>query len=42
MTHAEVLKRILDSGVVAVIRMKDTNRLLKVIEAVRQGGSQEH
>jgi len=38
MTHAEVLKRILDSGVVAVIRMKDTNRLLKVIEAVRQGG----
>lgn len=38
MTRTEVLSRILDSGVVAVIRMKDTNRLLKVIEAVRNGG----
>jgi len=38
MKRSEVLSRILESGVVAVIRMKDTNRLLKVIEAVRQGG----
>ena len=38
MNKSEVLTRIIDSGVVAVIRMKDTNRLLKVIEAVRSGG----
>lgn len=38
MKRSEVLSRIIESGVVAVIRMKDTNRLLKVIEAVRQGG----
>ena len=38
MKREEVLARIMESGVVAVIRMKDTNRLLKVIGAVRQGG----
>ena len=38
MKRSEVLSRIIESGVVAVIRMKDTNRLLKVIEAVRKGG----
>lgn len=38
MNKKEILTRIIDSGVVAVIRMKDTNRLLKVIEAVRSGG----
>jgi 2-dehydro-3-deoxyphosphogluconate aldolase / (4S)-4-hydroxy-2-oxoglutarate aldolase len=38
MKRADVVSRIIESGVVAVIRMKDTNRLLKVIEAVRQGG----
>jgi 2-dehydro-3-deoxyphosphogluconate aldolase / (4S)-4-hydroxy-2-oxoglutarate aldolase len=38
MEKKEVLTRIIDLGVVAVIRMKDTNRLLKVIEAVRDGG----
>ena len=38
MNKAEVVNRIIDSGVVAVIRLKDTNRLLKVIEAVRSGG----
>jgi 2-dehydro-3-deoxyphosphogluconate aldolase / (4S)-4-hydroxy-2-oxoglutarate aldolase len=38
MTKTEVVNHIIDSGVVAVIRMKDTNRLLKVIEAVRSGG----
>jgi len=38
MNKTEVVERIIESGVVAVIRMKDTNRLLKVIEAVRSGG----
>jgi 2-dehydro-3-deoxyphosphogluconate aldolase / (4S)-4-hydroxy-2-oxoglutarate aldolase len=38
MNKTEVVNRIIDSGVVAVIRLKDTNRLLKVIEAVRSGG----
>jgi 2-dehydro-3-deoxyphosphogluconate aldolase / (4S)-4-hydroxy-2-oxoglutarate aldolase len=38
MRRNEVVARIMESGVVAVIRMKDSNRLLKVIEAVRQGG----
>ena len=38
MNKREVLTRLIDSGVVGVIRMKDTNRLLKVIEAVRSGG----
>jgi len=36
--RSETLLRILSSGVVAVIRMKDTQRLLKVIEAIRIGG----
>ncbi|HTY35873.1 MAG TPA: bifunctional 4-hydroxy-2-oxoglutarate aldolase/2-dehydro-3-deoxy-phosphogluconate aldolase [Bacteroidota bacterium] len=38
MNRSEILSRVIESGVVAVIRMKDTKRLLKVIEAVRQGG----
>jgi 2-dehydro-3-deoxyphosphogluconate aldolase/(4S)-4-hydroxy-2-oxoglutarate aldolase len=38
MKRDEVLSRIMDSGVVAVIRMKEKDRLLKVIEAVRSGG----
>jgi 2-dehydro-3-deoxyphosphogluconate aldolase/(4S)-4-hydroxy-2-oxoglutarate aldolase len=38
MDKNEVLTRIIDSGVVAVIRMKDANRLLKVIEALHSGG----
>ncbi len=38
MTKQEVLDRILSTGVVAVIRMKDTQRLKKVIEAIRLGG----
>ena len=37
MNRNEVLRHIINTGVVAVIRMKDTDRLLKVIEAVRQG-----
>jgi len=38
MNRKETVARIIDHGVVAVIRMKDTDRLLKVIEAVREGG----
>ncbi|MEX1275270.1 MAG: bifunctional 4-hydroxy-2-oxoglutarate aldolase/2-dehydro-3-deoxy-phosphogluconate aldolase [Bacteroidota bacterium] len=38
MTKQEILDRILSTGVVAVIRMKDTQRLKKVIEAIRLGG----
>lgn len=38
MSRADVLSHILSTGVVAVIRMKDTHRLKKVIEAVREGG----
>jgi 2-dehydro-3-deoxyphosphogluconate aldolase/(4S)-4-hydroxy-2-oxoglutarate aldolase len=38
MVKEEVLKKITESGVVVVIRMKDTQRLQKVIEAVRKGG----
>ncbi|MDP1677366.1 MAG: bifunctional 4-hydroxy-2-oxoglutarate aldolase/2-dehydro-3-deoxy-phosphogluconate aldolase [Bacteroidota bacterium] len=38
MTKQNVLKKISESGVIAVIRMNDANKLAKVIEAVRQGG----
>jgi 2-dehydro-3-deoxyphosphogluconate aldolase/(4S)-4-hydroxy-2-oxoglutarate aldolase len=38
MNRNETVARIIEYGVVAVIRMKDTDRLLKVIEAVREGG----
>lgn len=38
MNRKETVARVIDYGVVAVIRMKDTDRLLKVIEAVREGG----
>lgn len=38
MTRSEILSHITSTGVVAVIRMKDTRRLAKVIEAVRLGG----
>jgi len=40
MSHQSVLDAIEASGVVAVIRMKEADRLLKVIDAVRQGGVQ--
>lgn len=36
--RSAVLSQILSNGVIAVIRMKDTKRLMKVIDAVRQGG----
>ncbi len=38
MNHNETLNEILKNGVVAVIRMKDTAKLMKVIEAIRLGG----
>ena len=38
MTKETVLQRISESGVVAVIRLKDADKLTKVIEAVRKGG----
>lgn len=40
MSHRDNLENILSSGVVAVIRMKDSRRLLKVIEAIHAGGVQ--
>lgn len=38
MTKDEVLRIILDTKVIAVIRMADTEKLAKVIEAVQKGG----
>jgi 2-dehydro-3-deoxyphosphogluconate aldolase/(4S)-4-hydroxy-2-oxoglutarate aldolase len=38
MNHNETLQTILTNGVVAVIRMKDPAKLMKVIEAIRVGG----
>lgn len=38
MNRSEILSQITSTGVVAVIRMKDTRRLANVIEAVRLGG----
>ncbi len=38
MTKDETLESLLSSGVVAVIRMKDPERLTKVVMAIREGG----
>lgn len=38
MTKDEVLRIILETKVIAVIRMTDTEKLIKVIEAVKKGG----
>ncbi|MEP0822469.1 MAG: bifunctional 4-hydroxy-2-oxoglutarate aldolase/2-dehydro-3-deoxy-phosphogluconate aldolase [Ignavibacterium sp.] len=38
MSTNPILESILSSGVVAVIRMKDRNKLLKVVEAISAGG----
>lgn len=38
MSRVEILQRILDSGAVAVIRMADSQKLLKVAEAIHKGG----
>lgn len=34
----QILQEILESGVVAIIRMSDSDRLRRVVEAVREGG----
>ncbi len=36
--RATILQHIIDSGVVAVIRMRDAQKLLRVVEAIREGG----
>ncbi|CAN5487703.1 bifunctional 4-hydroxy-2-oxoglutarate aldolase/2-dehydro-3-deoxy-phosphogluconate aldolase [soil metagenome] len=38
MTRQEILDRVLGSGIVAVIRIEDPDRCLRVIEAIREGG----
>jgi 2-dehydro-3-deoxyphosphogluconate aldolase / (4S)-4-hydroxy-2-oxoglutarate aldolase len=38
MDREAILNRVLDSGIVAVIRMTDTSRLLRVVDAIRSGG----
>jgi len=37
-TRQEILQHIIDSGVIAVIRLSDTEKLLRIIEAIRAGG----
>ena len=36
--RAAILERILASGVVAVVRMPDSDRLIRVVDAIREGG----
>jgi 2-dehydro-3-deoxyphosphogluconate aldolase / (4S)-4-hydroxy-2-oxoglutarate aldolase len=38
MSRQEMLSRILDSGIVAVVRIQDASKCLRVIEAIREGG----
>jgi len=38
MTKDEVLRVILDTKVIAVIRMPDTEKLIKVVDAIKRGG----
>ncbi len=38
MSREEIVKRIIDAGAVAVIRLQDPNRLIKVAEAIYNGG----
>ncbi len=38
MSREEIVKRIINSGAVAVIRLQDPNRLIKVAEAIYNGG----
>lgn len=38
MTKEECLKRINDTGIVAVVRAESPEQTLKITEAVRQGG----
>lgn len=36
--RSEILDRVLASGVVAVVRMPDSQKLIRIVEAVREGG----
>ncbi len=36
--RSEVLQRVLSSGVVAVVRMPDSDKLIRIVEAIREGG----
>jgi 2-dehydro-3-deoxyphosphogluconate aldolase / (4S)-4-hydroxy-2-oxoglutarate aldolase len=38
MTRQEILSRILASGIVAVVRIRESDKCLRVIEAIREGG----
>jgi 2-dehydro-3-deoxyphosphogluconate aldolase/(4S)-4-hydroxy-2-oxoglutarate aldolase len=38
MNNTDILPRLLDNGIFAVIRLDDTNRLFKVVEAINNGG----
>jgi len=42
MARKEILDRIISEGAVAVIRMADSRKLMKVAEAIREGGSTLH
>ncbi|HDI52109.1 2-dehydro-3-deoxyphosphogluconate aldolase [candidate division KSB1 bacterium] len=37
-TRQEILQQIIDSGVIAVIRMNDATKLMKVVDAISAGG----
>lgn len=37
-TRADILTRVLASGAVAVVRMPDSDRLVRVVESIREGG----
>lgn len=36
--RSEILERVLAAGVVAVVRMPDSQKLIRIVEAVREGG----
>ncbi len=38
MSREEIVKKLIDGGAVAVVRMSDSNKLLKVAEAILKGG----
>lgn len=38
MPRSEILERILASGVVAIVRMPDSQKLVRIVEAIREGG----
>ena len=42
MTRQELTQQLIDRGAVAIIRMDDTARLIKVMEAIREGVPSKH